>query len=130
MKQLVQNRMRAVVTSLAGFMAVWAYAGAIGLIGGGVDLDAAANQRLPFHSPVFAGIALAVVLGIPMTVAAWSARHAPAETAIVAGAIILGWILIEIVIIRVFNGLQAFCLAYGIFLTALGTASFKRGRLS
>lgn len=129
MALLVRSRTWTVVASLTGFMAVWAYAGGAGLISGVVDLGATVDHRLPFHSPVFAGIALIVVLAIPMTVAAWWAGRAPEETAILAGLIILCWIIVEIAIIRVFNGLQAFCLAYGIGLIVLGTSLLMRRRL-
>lgn len=129
MAQLVRDRMGAVVASLAGFMAVWAYAGALALIAGGIDFDDSIDRRLPFHSPVFAGIALALFLGVPMTIAAWRAMRAPASTAVAAGAVVVGWILVEIVVLHIFNGLQAFCLIYGICLMALGISRF-RGRLS
>ena len=130
MAQVVRPRTRAIVSSLVGFMAMWAYAGAIGLISGAVDLGPAANHRLPLHSPVFAGIALAMVLAIPMTVAFWYAARAPAQTATFSGCLIICWTAAEVAMIHVFNGLQAICLVYGICLIALGISLFNRKGLS
>src|SRR5215207_5683298 len=67
------------VAVVCGLMAVTAGAGAVGLIGGGLDLGATVTGRLPADSTQLAGVALAVVVVLPMTAAAVaSARRSPA----------------------------------------------------
>ncbi len=56
---------------LTALTALLAFAGAIGLVGGGTDFGETVNSRLPLDSPVLAGVALAVFVGVPMAVAAW-----------------------------------------------------------
>lgn len=43
---------RPVAVLLTSLTAVMAYAGAIGLVGGGTDFGPTVNARLPWHSPV------------------------------------------------------------------------------
>lgn len=81
--------------ALGGFaalnaLAVWV--GAFGLVTGGTDFGERANDRLPFNSLLLAGLALAVILAIPLTLLAWSAwTGAPRTTDI---ALIVGLMLI------------------------------------
>lgn len=109
---------------LAGFAAlnaVAAWTGAIGLITGGTDFGASINDRLPFDSLVLAGLALAAVVGVPLTVLAWSAWTGGSRTddlALVAGVMLIGWIVGQVAVIRAFSLFQPAYLAVGAFLVA------------
>lgn len=104
---------------LAGFAAFNAFAGwagAIGLMTGGIDLGATIDHRLPFQSPVLAGAALAVIVGVPLTLTAWSAWTDGTHTddlAFLAGLMLLGWILGQVVVIRAFSLFQPVYLVVG-----------------
>ena len=80
----------------AAFAAFGAWAGAFGLITGGTDFGDTINNRLPFDSLVLAGLALAFIVGVPLTVLAWSAWTGGTRTddlALVVGLVLIGWIL-------------------------------------
>ena len=67
------------------------------------------EARLPFHSPVAGGIALALVVGVPFaTVAALAFRGDDrAELAsLVAGLLLVGWIAVELLWVRELSFLQ------------------------
>ncbi|QLY28587.1 hypothetical protein H0264_24995 [Nocardia huaxiensis] len=118
-----------VLVLTSGFVAAWAYAGALGLAGGGIDLGSAATQRLPFDSPVFAGVALLLVVAVPMTAAAVAVargeRRAP-ELAMAAGTLLIGWIIAQLLIIHVFSWLQPVSVVFGAAVPALGMALRSR----
>lgn len=114
------------VVAFAGYVSLSAYFGAIGLISGLLPIDAAMSANLPLHSPVFAGLALAVIVGLPSSVVVWLAgRGHPgtAAAATVAGVLLVGWIAVEIVIVREFSVLQVLYTAAGIALIAVGGRS-------
>jgi hypothetical protein len=120
------TRPRYGVACYAAFVSVSAYFGAVGLISELLPIDAAMSTNLPFHSPVFAGLALAVVVGLPTSTLAWLAvrAHPGTETAAtMAGVLLVGWIAVEILIVREFSGLQVLYAAAGIGLIAEGGRS-------
>jgi hypothetical protein len=87
----------------AWITAVSAWAGALGLASGGIKLEAGMNQRLPFDSPLFAGVALAAIVGLPFTAAAvlaWPDRPGAGVVATGAGVLLMGWIVVELAFIR------------------------------
>ena len=97
------------LTALAGFVAVSAYGGAVGLIGGWLRPSSSMTARLPFHSPVFAGIALACVVAVPATlvaVLAWRGHPRDRDAAVLAGVLLVGWIVVEVAVVRQFSALQ------------------------
>lgn len=53
----------------ASLVALSAYAGAVGLATGALDLGATLNRRLPLHSPVFGAIALGIFVGVGISFA-------------------------------------------------------------
>lgn len=86
-----------------------AIAGAVGLIQGSVNLGGTIKSRLPFESLVFAGVALFVIVTIPMAgaaIAAWRGATNQIDLAMGAGALLMGWIVIELAVIRSFSWLQ------------------------
>jgi len=102
--------------------AVSAWYGMIGLIGGAVGLGAV-TDRIPLHSPVFAGIALGLVVALPATFTAILClrshpRAGAAST--LAGVLLLAWIIVELAVVREFSFLQPLCALLGVLLIALG----------
>lgn len=108
---------------LAGLTAVLAGAGAVGLGTGSIDFGAPVMSRLPWHNVVLAAVALGVVVAVPMTVVAilaGRARRGYGPVAVLAGAMLVGWIILEIVIIREFSWLQPVFAAIGLLVVVLG----------
>jgi hypothetical protein len=103
--------------------AIAAWAGVVGLATGALDLTRPVEQRLPFHSPVFAAAALAVVVAAPCSIAATSAWRRDARVGVVtecAGWLLVDWIVVEVCVIRSFSALQPLCAGLGVLLIALG----------
>ncbi|MCX2753637.1 MULTISPECIES: hypothetical protein [unclassified Gordonia (in: high G+C Gram-positive bacteria)] len=115
---------RSLAVFFTALTALLAYAGAVGLAGGGTDFGPTVNARLPWHSPVLAGIGLALLVGLPMTVAAWllpnNQRSDTAMISIFAGGWLIGWIAVQLAVIRTLNPLQAACVGVGAVLIGLG----------
>ena len=104
------------LAGFAAFNAFGAWAGAIGLVTGGMDFGESINDRLPFHSLVLAGLALGIIVGIPLTVLAWSAWVGGPRTddlALAVGLTLIGWIVVQVAVIRAFSLFQPAYLAVG-----------------
>ncbi|MCR8897472.1 GNAT family N-acetyltransferase [Gordonia sp. GONU] len=121
---------RGAAVLLTSLTALFAFAGAVGLIGGGTDFGETINSRLPLDSPVLAGVALAVFVGVPMSVAAWLLYRKSDTRAVwvsvVAGGWLIGWIIIQLLVIRTYSFMQAACVGIGVALIALGGAIRSR----
>ncbi|AFU01615.1 MULTISPECIES: hypothetical protein [Nocardia] len=118
------------VCLVSGVVAIWAFAGSLGLITGVIGLGADLDQRLPFRSPVFGGLMLAVVVGLPMTAAGVLAARDDERTpifAMVAGLALIGWIAVQIAVIREFSVLQPICVLLGLIVLAVGAVQFRVG---
>ncbi len=118
-----KRSLRPAVAVLAGLIAVQAYGGAIGLVAGFVDFGPQITARLPFGSPLLAAIALAVIVAVPMTIAAWqlAAGHPRAWlTATAAGGLLVGWIAMQVVVIQSFSWLQPVMVFAGVLVLAFG----------
>ncbi len=112
----------------AALVAFSAFAGAIGLASGDLAMGGAVNSRLPLQSPVLGGIALAVIVGIPATVLAVAAWHGRADTdraAIGVGVLLIGWIAVELAVIREFSFLQVLFVGVGASLVIVGIRSAR-----
>ena len=97
------------VAIFTGLLALSAWAGVAGLLVGVIDFGPEITNRLPFHSPVFAGIALAAVVAVPMTWTAWLCLHNHPlwrTTGAVAGTLLFGWIVVQLALIQTFSWLQ------------------------
>jgi hypothetical protein len=117
---------RAWLIVLAGFVAISAYGGAAGLITGWLRLSAPMTGRLPFGSPVLAGIALACVVAVPATVVtilAWRRHPRDRDAATLAGVLLVGWIVVEVAVVRQFSALQVVYGLAGLTLIASGSRS-------
>ena len=104
------------LAGFAAFNAFGAWAGAVGLVTGGMDFGESINHRLPFDSLVLAGLALGIIVGIPLTVLAWSAWTGGPRTdglALVVGLMLIGWIVVQVAVIRAFSFFQPAYLAIG-----------------
>jgi hypothetical protein len=113
-----------------GAVAIGAVAGAVGLARSSINFGTAINTRLPFESPVFAGGALSVVVGVPMAVAAvqsWRGGRWTNPLAMGAGALLMGWIVVEIGVIRSFSWLQPTFLLVG---GAIAFAGYREWHLT
>jgi hypothetical protein len=113
----------------AAGMAVAAWAGAIGLATGLLDLIAPIEHRLPFSSPVFGGVALALIVAVPCTATAWFAWRGDeraARVGEVAGWLLIAWIAVEVAFIRSFSVLQPICTGVGMLIVALGKRVGRR----
>ena len=107
----------------AGVVSVSALGGAVTLATGSMALGATVEARFPFHSTVLAGFALALVVALPMAVAAylsWTGSAHAAETAMAAGALLVGWIAVQLVVIRTFSWLQPAMALAGVLVFAVG----------
>jgi hypothetical protein len=114
---------RAGVAVFAAIIAFSAYAGAIGLVSGGLSLGDELTARLPFGSPVLGGIALALIVAVPSTWLAWLAWQADPRTdaaALAVGIVIIGWIVVELAFIREFSFFHPVYLVVGAALIWIG----------
>jgi uncharacterized membrane protein YjgN (DUF898 family) len=92
--------------AFTGIIALSAYAGVIGFVGGAISFGETINARLPYQSLFLAGMALLLVVVAPMTAAAVACirdlRYAR-ELVIGAGLLLVAWIGIELAIIRSYS---------------------------
>lgn len=108
---------------VAGVNAVAAWAGAAGLAFGFLDLGDELNTRLPFDSPVVGGLALAVLVAQPLStlaVLAWQGDERTGQVAVVSGALLIGWILVQLAFLRELSFFHPLYLALGVGLIVAG----------
>jgi hypothetical protein len=116
------------VAGYAGLIAASALGGAVGMVTGLMPLGPL-HDRLPWHSPTLAGLALAVVVGVPTTAAAvlsWRGDPHRQVVTTLAGVALVGWIAVEVPVVRMFSPLQPICAAAGVGLALLGDRSVLR----
>jgi hypothetical protein len=107
----------------AAAVAVSACGGAVGLVTGALSLTHTYEQRLPFRSPVFGGIALGLVVGVPFMLLAVLAHRGDPHTERVSlgvGVLLIGWLLVELAFIRTFSFFHPFFGAIGVVFIASG----------
>jgi len=114
---------RAALVVLEMVTATGAIYGTVMLVTDGWHLPVSYLDPLPLHSWVLPGLALCVLVAVPMlTAAALAVRgtgRAP-DAAIVAGLLLAGWIVTQLAIIGPRMVLQAVLLAFGLTIAALG----------
>jgi len=107
---------------LTGLIALSAYGGVAGLVGGGLSFGETIDARLPYGSLFLGGIALLFFVAAPMTLAAVVSlrdlRHA-GDIVMGAGLLLVAWIAIELAFIKSYSWFHPTYLALGI-LVALG----------
>lgn len=112
---------RAGLAGLAAVNAVAAWAGAVGLLVGWIDFGARLDRRLPFDSLVLAGVALAVGVAVPLTAlarAAWTRSARTDDLALLTGLLLIGWIVLQVLVLQSFSLFQPIYLAIGAWLVA------------
>jgi hypothetical protein len=65
MSRRARRRLQIGTAALTGIIALSAYAGVVGLVGGAISFDETINERLPYQS-----LSLLFVVAVPMTAAA------------------------------------------------------------
>jgi hypothetical protein len=121
------RRAAAVIT---GLIALSAYAGAVGLVGGGISFGDTIDARLPFGSLFLAGLALLVFVALPMTMAAVAAakdtQHSPVLV-FAAGLLLVIWITVELAFIKAYSWFHPTYLALGVIVLELGWLMARDG---
>lgn len=108
---------------LTGIIALSAYAGVVGLVGGAISFGETINARLPFRSLFLVGMALLLFVAAPMTVAAAACvldlRYA-SELVLGAGLLLVAWIAIELAFIKSYSWLHPTYLGVAILVLISG----------
>ena len=116
----------------AGLVAMSAYAGAVGLTTGIDPYLRHLTNRLPFHSPEFGAAALTGAVAVPHTCLAWRAWQGDDRTnstSMAAGALLFGWILVELSILREWSFLDPLYAGIGLTFFAIGyRGNHNRGK--
>lgn len=97
------------LATFTALLAAAAFGGAVALIIGALDLGEEVESRIPFGSAAFGGFALALVVGVPMTVVAVLAATGSRRcgfAAVLAGGLLIGWIAVQIGITKAYSWLQ------------------------
>lgn len=123
------RRRRRGLAGCAAANAAAAWFGMAGLIGGWLTLGDTVTERLPFSSPDVAGLALGAFVAVPSSVLAtlaWRGDRRTGPMAIRVGAMLIGWIVVQLLVIRTFSWFQPVCVAVGAGFVLAG-ASRRRG---
>jgi hypothetical protein len=103
----------------AAFNAAAAWGGAIALLAGWTDFGDRLDQRLPFESPVLAGLALAVIVAVPLSglaALAWRGDPRTGRAAMWTGVVLVAWIAVQLAFLRAFSLFQpAYVVIGGLF---------------
>jgi len=118
------------------FVAFWAFAGGIGMMGGGLDLPSEWLEGTPFKNYFIPGLILVVVIGGSMLAASlvvWSRRPFFGPVSLLAGCILVIWIIVQVVLIGYRSWMQPTFFAFGLAVVALAIPPFagflsRRGR--
>lgn len=83
--------------------------------GGRIGMPLTVLRYAPFDSFLVPGLVLGLVVGgLSLRAAMRTWQHRGALPSLVAGAVLIGWILIQMGMLREVNGLQLFCLGCGL----------------
>jgi hypothetical protein len=118
------------------FVAFWAFAGGIGMMGGGLNLPSDWLDGTPFSSYFFPGLILFVVVGGSMlaaSLAVWSRNLFAGPASLLVGSILLIWIIVQVAMIGYRSWMQPTFFAFGLAIVVLAiplSAAFisQRGR--
>ncbi|MBL8775958.1 MAG: hypothetical protein JNK12_08510 [Acidimicrobiales bacterium] len=119
------------LAAFAGLNALSAWFGVVGLVGGGLSFGDELNQRLPFDSLVLAGLALAAIVAIPSTALAVLAWRGDARTPLATsalGALLIGWIVVQLLFLQSFSFFQPLYAAIGVAFLVAGRRMAHRRR--
>jgi hypothetical protein len=114
---------RVTAAVITGAVALSGYAGVVGLLGGGISFGDTIDGRLPFGSLFLAGLALLVIVAVPMTVASVAAgrgvRHG-ADIVFGAGLALVAWIAVKLAFIEAYSWFHPTYLVAAIVVLGLG----------
>jgi hypothetical protein len=114
---------------LEALTGVGAFGGAAALVVDGAGMDPALLDHTPFTSWVWPGVALAVVVGVPMLAAAvaeWRRQPWASQLSLAAGVALMGWITVQIALIGFQTWLQPTCFVVGLAVTFLASPRASR----
>jgi hypothetical protein len=117
------NIIRVISAIVPGIVALSAYAGGVGLIGGGISFGDTINARLPFASLFLAGAALLAIVALPMTaasVASGRGAQRSADIMFAAGLLLVAWIAVELAFIKVYSWFHPTYLVAAMVVLGLG----------
>ena len=119
---------RMTLTSLAVLNTIGALAGAWGLMSGFIDLGPTVTSRLPWGSPLLAGIALGLLVALPnallVAVAARQGRHIGLAGMLVGAAMVV-WIAVELAYIRDLGFFHPLYVAVGLVMVWAGVRAVR-----
>jgi hypothetical protein len=107
---------------LLAFTAVGALYGGIGLMTTGLGIPDEWLQSTPFDSWVLPGVALLAIVAAPMTaalIAELRGQPAADRLSLTAGLLLIGWIVVQVVMIQRFNPLQPTMFLIGVAIAGL-----------
>jgi hypothetical protein len=113
---------RAILVALELFTGVGAVYGAVMLVRDAWHLPVGYLDPLPVHGWVLPGVALLLVVAVPMLGAAVLAllgRPRAADAGLTAGVLLVGWILIQLAVIGPRMALQAVMFVIGVAVAAV-----------
>jgi hypothetical protein len=102
----VNKIIRLTAALITGAIALFGYAGVVGLLGGGISFGDTIDARLPFGSLFMAGLALLAIVAVRMTVASVAAGRGmrySADIVFGAGLVLVGWIAVELAFIKAYS---------------------------
>jgi hypothetical protein len=121
---------RRTAAAATGLIALSAYAGAVGLLGGGISFGDTIDARLPLGSLFLAGLALLATVALPMTVAAVAAAkdtyHSP-DLVFAAGLLLVVWIGVELAFIKAYSWFHPTYLAAAVAVLGLAWLMDRHG---
>ena len=121
---------RRIAAAVTGFIALSAYAGVVGLLGGGISFGETIDARLPFGSLILAGLALLAIVAVPMSIAAVAAakgtQHGP-DLVSAAGLLLVVWIGVELAFIKAYSWFHPTYLAAAIVVLGLAWLMDRAG---
>lgn len=100
-----------------------AFAAAVAVISGGTYVGEEIERRMPWESPVVLGVFLAIIVGLPMARATYDLlfrTDQAAGTTLIAGALLLGWVAIQMTHIHAVHPLLVVPAAVGVTLVVAG----------
>ncbi|MGB7877151.1 MAG: alpha/beta fold hydrolase [Ilumatobacteraceae bacterium] len=112
---------RPALAAFAALNAAAAWAGVVGLTLGGIEFGDTLDARLPFESLVLAAVGLALIVAVPMTLLAWWAWTGNPRTltlAFLVGIAVIGWIALQVIVLRAVSLFQPVYLAVGVWFIA------------
>ena len=115
----------------SALIAASAWFGAVGLAFDLLGFPQRLTERLPFHRATVGGAALAVVIAIPysvLTVLAWRGDRRTLRASFTCGILMIGWITVEMLIVREFSFLQPVLLVAGTAFAVAGSEATRRPR--